>query len=83
MINGTLVAVGDADPVVASVRAGTPVSCRQATVRIVVRAGTKTTTANVVGVVLGIGARQRSQGDVCDETATTEAGQRRALPCSL
>ena len=63
-IAGTLVVVGDAAPIVVSVRIGTPVSWRQATVQIVVRAGTTTAIANIVGIVLGIGARQRSQGAV-------------------
>jgi len=60
-IAGILVVVGDAAHVVIRVRVGAPMSWRQATVRIVVRADTTAATANVVGVVLGIGARQRSQ----------------------
>ena len=46
---GTLVVVGDAAPVVVSVRAGTPMSRQYATVRVVIRAGAVTATADVVG----------------------------------
>ena len=48
-VAGTLVVVGDATPVVVSVRAGTPMSWRHVTVRVVIRAGTVTATADVVG----------------------------------
>ena len=64
-----VVVVGDAAFVVVSVRAGTPVARRHATVRFFIRAGTGT--ADTVGVILGIDTHQRIQATAQDPVRTS------------